>query len=73
MATPPTFSPQDAEYLIVVAQRAPLSNMKEAEHLSQTLQRFKGWYEHVANAEAPKAARKGRKEAPASTIEDPAA
>lgn len=74
MATP-TFSQQDAEYLIVVSQRAPLANMKEAEHLSGLLQRFKAWYEHVANNEGAKKApgRKGRQEVPASPPEDPAA
>lgn len=41
----PAFTKQDAENLIAIAQRAPLQNLAEAAAVSQTLERFRAWYE----------------------------
>lgn len=68
----PTFSTQDAQNLIAVAQNAPLRNLKEAEMVSQLIQRFAAWHEHVTKTPADKTTRKGRQETPAGQPQDPA-
>lgn len=45
----PSFTPQDAQNLIAIAQNAPLQNLKAAEQVSALLQRFATWYEFVSN------------------------
>lgn len=62
------FSPQDANTLIALAQNAPLQNLRQAEQVSQLLQRFGAWYASVVApageaTEAPKP-RKRRGESP---------
>lgn len=51
MADPnaPTFSPADAQTLVVQAQSAPLDNMEHAATVSTALQRFQQWYGHAIN------------------------
>lgn len=51
----PSFSDLDAQNLVALAQNAPLRNLKEAEQVSQMLQRFKEWYDSVAYQEVPPA------------------
>lgn len=61
----PKFDKQDAQNVIVLAQNAPLRNLKEASEVSDLLQRFAAWFEFVTAAPAPTYNRK-RKVTPAS-------
>lgn len=48
------FSVKDAQNLIELAERAPLTNMTEAKHVSALLGRFTAWF----NAKSAKRVRK---------------
>jgi hypothetical protein len=69
MATP-EFSQQDAQTLVLLAENAPLRNLKEAENVSKLLQRFSAWYEHISKPSATPNPRKQRSAAEAPTAED---
>lgn len=49
----PTFTPQEAQTLIQIAQSAPLQNMQHATAVFTLLQKFEAWYNHVNTPPPP--------------------
>jgi hypothetical protein len=69
----PTFSEQDARELVDHAQKAPLVNLHHGQHVTQLLQRFAEWFEHVNKpAKEPAKSGKPRQASPAGQPTDPA-
>lgn len=64
--TAPKFDANDAQVLVQLAQNAPLRNLREAQGVSELLQRFTAWFNDVTaspaddSAPTPPAPRKRR-------------